>query len=58
MKRFRKSTVSDKIKNKIVKEWRISKLNSIPAIAQRFSLSQNVVNKIINDYLSEKSKVS
>ncbi|MFH6966466.1 hypothetical protein [Flavobacterium sp. FlaQc-28] len=58
MKRFRKSTVPDKTKSKIVKEWRISKLNSIPAIAKRFSLSQNVVNKIINDYLSEKSKVS
>ncbi|MHC0441594.1 MULTISPECIES: hypothetical protein [unclassified Flavobacterium] len=48
--------IDKKTKAKIILKWRFSKLNSIPSIAQQFNLSQQKVNKIINDYLSPKNK--
>lgn len=47
-------TVSIEIKEKIIKHWRFSKLNSIPAIAEKFNLKQGIVDTIINEYLSSK----
>ncbi|WP_202703136.1 hypothetical protein [Flavobacterium sp. UGB4466] len=49
------SNVDQKTKDKIVHEWKTRRLNSIPIIAKEFELSQYIINKIVNNYLSTKS---
>ncbi|SHG28169.1 hypothetical protein [Flavobacterium johnsoniae] len=56
MKRITASTIDQKTRDKIVHEWKTRKLNSIPDIANEFKMSKNIVNTIINDYLSPKNK--
>ena len=48
--------VSEETKLKIIDAWKFNKLNSIPQIAIDFELKTYVVNDIINEYLSLKTK--
>lgn len=54
---FRKyPEIPEETKNKIIEQWRFTKLNSIPTIAAKFNIPKTQINEIINRYLSEKCK--
>lgn len=53
---MKKYLIPEDVQEKIIDYWRVSKLNSAPLIARNFNLSEYLVNKTINNYLSSKIK--